>query len=160
MNKTFLVPGSFDPITKGHVAMIAYAATLCDTVVVGILQNQDKNNVFSPEERKNMAEAACAAAGLNNVRVVVSDGMTADLYRNVGACAMVRGLRNAADLAYEQTVLEYHRLHNPDLQTVFWVCPPALRDCSSTVVRNALTEGKMPYDVVPEAVLPFIKTKM
>lgn len=156
-SKTVLVPGSFDPVTLGHLAMIRFAAGAYDKVVVGVLQNADKTCLFSPRERVAMIEASVRDAGLSNVSVVSYEGMTADLYRAVGAIAMIRGVRDEKDEAYEQTILDYHARHDPDLTTVFWHCPPELAHCSSTAVRQALAAGREVSDLVSPAVADYLK---
>lgn len=135
-----LIPGSFDPMTRGHAEMIRKAAGIFDEVVVGVMGQSTKKSIFSLEKRVEIAKISCA--GIHNVRVVSWDGMTADLYRSLGADCMLRGIRNGEDLTFEKEILSYHEKNNKDLVTLFWVSGAELADISSTAVRQRIREGK------------------
>ena len=98
--KTALYPGSFDPVTVGHMDMISRAAKLCDTLIVAVMHNPDKRGAMRVESR---VKALCeATAHIPNVRVISSRAMLVDLVDELGADLIVKGIRNEADYAYEQ----------------------------------------------------------
>ena len=111
-----IVPGSFDPITIGHVDIVRRASQMYDEVVVAVMINREKRYLFTMEQRKRLAEAA--VLDIPNVSVISSEGMLWKLAKDLGACALVKGYRNETDLAYEQTMAEYNREHNPDAETI------------------------------------------
>lgn len=147
-------PGSFDPLTRGHLDIIARAAALYDEVVVAVLHNEAKSGLFTPGERVAMIERAVAdlpaspssARGVADVRVVESSGrLLVDLCREVGADVIVKGLRGEADYAYELPMA----LMNRDLtgiETVFLPCDPRFVHVSSSLVKEVARYGG---DVAP-----------
>ena len=160
MSVRALIPGSFDPITVGHMDVIQRAAAMFDTVYVAVMTNDmsryepgavDKVYLFSRKERLDYATAACAH--LPNVEVLEADGLLIDLVDRLGVSAIVKGVRNAVDFEYEQKHALWNRAHNPHAETVYLPADPALGDVSSTVVRACLQEGRAPEGLVPTAVL-------
>ncbi len=145
-----LVPGSFDPMTVGHLDIVRRASGLFDRVTVAVLCNREKKYTFTPEERVKIA--SLTVAGVPGVSVVYSDGYLVDLCRALGACAVVKGLRTPADFEYEMLEVEYNRTHLPGLETVFLPAAPGLENCSSTEVRRLIESGgDISGLVVPEA---------
>lgn len=136
--KIAIVPGSFDPMTLGHKSLIERAGRLFDEVVVAIMVNPDKKGMFDFEERKAIAELTLA--GVENVRVITSDGYLADLAAGIGAVAIVKGVRNTTDFEYEQEMAAFNHARCPSCETVYL---PAygLADISSTAARKALADG-------------------
>ncbi len=128
-----IVPGSFDPITNGHVALVAQAAQRYDTVYLAVMINRAKQYLFTMEQRKQIAHAA--VRHFSNVEVIASDGMLWELARSLGACAIVKGYRNEKDLAYEQEMEAYNRARYPEAETILLPSDTNLREVSSTVVR-------------------------
>lgn len=160
---TALIPGSFDPITVGHMDVIRRTAARFDKVYVAVMTNdmtkyvadaKVKRYMFTMDERRDMAAAACR--GLENVTVVTSSGMLVDLVDELGADWIIKGLRNAADYAYEQEHALWNRAHNPRAETLYLPCDPAYDRISSTLVRETLTAGGSPDGLVPEAVLAWM----
>jgi len=144
-----LFPGSFDPFTEGHLDVVRRSAAIFDEVTVAVMVSELKQALFDFEERLEFIRVACA--GIPNVSVVSSRGYTVDLARELGACAMVRGVRNASDLGYEFQVADFNRDRAPEVLTMLIPCPPTLKDVSSTEVRRRLEcglslEGTMPAD--------------
>ena len=143
-----LVTGSFDPITRGHFAMIEMVARIFDEVTVCIFVNPDKMYCFSKEERLAFIRAGIHELGLANVTADVSDGYVADYCKAHGIGFVVRGVRNADDMAYEAEMARYNHERNPLLETLMWQCPPESVGISSTAVRKSLEKGKIPDDML------------
>lgn len=152
--KIAIVPGSFDPMTVGHVDIVERAANMFDQVVVAVMINRDKTYRFSMDQRQEMAALSCAH--VPNVKVISDEGMLADLAARLGACAIVKGIRDEKDLVYEQKMAQYNKERNPAAETVFLTCDPRYSSVSSTAVREALAEGR-PIDAL---VSPAILTKL
>ncbi len=135
MMKTAVIPGSFDPPTVGHLDIIERSAGLFDRVVVGVLVNKDKRPVFSEEERVELMELS--VSHLPNVSVRSFSGLLRELVREVGACAVVKGVRGVADYEYELTMAEYNRrLWGDSVQTILLPCRPELAHLSSSGVKQ------------------------
>ena len=165
MSKTTLalLPGSYDPITFGHMDVIRRAAACFDGVVVAVVTNDMKNYVatakskeymFSMEQRTAMAAAACA--DLPNVRVISSTARLIDLVDELGADIIVKGVRNAQDYEYEQHHALYNRAHNERAETLYLPADPQFDGISSTLVRERLAKGEAVDDLVPPAVAELI----
>ena len=145
-----ILPGSYDPITKGHVALIARAAKLFDRVVVAVMQNREKQYLFSSEQRVRLAEISVSE--IPNCTVLADDGMLIDLYKRLGACCVVKGIRNDTDYRYESVQAEWNRAHLSSFETVYLPADDAFVAVSSTEVRNRLNEGRDIRDLLmPEA---------
>lgn len=132
--KRAVTPGTFDPITNGHIDVITRAAQLVDEVVVAVAQSRKKGPLFSLEERTRLAREALAH--LPNVRVEPFDGLLVDFAHEIEATIVVKGLRAVTDFEYEfqQTALNYQL--NPKLETVFIMSPPEYMYLSSSIVRE------------------------
>jgi len=153
--RTALFPGSFDPVTKGHENVVLRAASLFDQIVVAVGRHSSKTGMFSVEDRIAMLEATFAH--LPNVKVTSYQGLTADYCKEVGAQVQLRGVRNAVDLSYEQTLAQMTRTLHPELDTVVLLTNPEFAPIHSTVVRDVLVHGGDASPFVPEAVLPWMK---
>lgn len=135
MGKTAcLYPGSFDPVTKGHIDLIARACALYDTVYVGVLHNPDKAGLFTPEERKNLLEEVLR--DLPGVKVVLWDGLAVDLMKKLRVRVAIRGVRNGADLESETAMARLNRTLYPDMETVLLPADEAFSHISSSAVRQ------------------------
>ena len=155
-----LIPGSFDPITVGHLDVITRAAAMFDRVYVAVMTNDmsryapgavDKTYLFDREQRLQFAQVACAH--LDNVEVLAADGMLIDLVDRLGVAAIVKGVRNAADFEYEQKHALWNRAHNPCAETLYLPADPAMSHVSSTCVREKLQVGESLAGLVPDGVL-------
>ena len=135
-----VVPGSFDPITQGHVNVIERAARIFDRVIVAVMNNESKTYMLSPEERTTLATLSCAH--VENASVLCDGGMLVDLVDKVGACAIVKGIRNEKDLAYEQEMARYNREKNPRAETLYLPCESRFSQVSSTLVRQKIAAGE------------------
>ncbi len=146
-----IVPGSFDPITVGHLDLVRRAAEDYDTVYLAVMINSQKQYMFTMEQRKQIAEAA--VSGLDNVCVITSDGMLWSLAKELGACAIVKGYRNEKDLAYEESMAKFNREHNPEAETVLLKSNEELAEVSSTVVRAKILAGEDLHTLLPQAAI-------
>jgi len=147
--RAVVCPGSFDPPTVGHIDIIGRAAALFDTVYVAVLVNGAKQPAFTMEERCGMLSEALAAEGIGNVLVEGFDGLTVEYARSRGAAAIVRGVRGAGDLEYEQSLEAANRFLDPGIETVYLVAKPEFSFISSSVVKQIASYGKDIGGLVP-----------
>lgn len=156
--KIAIVPGSFDPMTLGHLDVVRYAAAHYDKVYVAVMVNREKKYEFSKEVRAEIARRT--VAGIPNVEVIVDDGMLIDLYDRLSASAVCKGYRNQTDYDYEQTMAKWNAAHNPRFYTELIRADGKYQNVSSTEVRNALAKGA-PIDsmVHPDAVSLILSEK-
>jgi len=133
-----LCPGSFDPVTNGHIDVISRAAAQFDEVVVTVMINKSKQGMFSVDERIEMLRGA--TADLPNVRIESWYGLLVDFAREQGITAMVKGLRDATDLGYEMQMAQMNK-HLSGVDTYFLATDPALSFLSSSLVKEVATFG-------------------
>lgn len=152
--KICLYPGSFDPVTRGHMDVIARAAGIFDQVVVGVLHNPDKKGCFPVEKRVEMLEKACA--GIKNVRVIAYGGLLAQLTKEENIHVVVRGVRGVNDLESESAMARINHQLNPALETVFLPASPEIGEISASMVRQLAAFGADLTAFVPSEVLPDI----
>ncbi len=155
--KTAIVPGSFDPMTVGHINIIERAARLFDKVYVAVMINESKSYMYSAVERTEIARLSCAH--IDNVEVIYDGGMLAELAERLGACAIVKGLRNENDYRYEFEMAQFNARRNPEAQTVFLPCDEDERLVSSTAVREKLASGEDISQFVSPEALGYILNK-
>ena len=148
MNKA-VFPGSFDPITLGHVDIIERALPLFDSVILAIGVNTDKKYMFSLEERVRFLEETFS--GENKIKVMTYQGLTVDFCRKEGANFILRGLRNSIDLEFEKTIGQTNYKMS-GIDTVFLIASSGKGHISSTVVRDVRKNGGDFSFMVPEAV--------
>lgn len=155
-NKTIaIVPGSFDPITNGHVFIINEAAKRYDKVYVAVMINSEKQYIFSLEERKIITEAAVKS--IPNVEVLASDGWLYELANSLNADAIVKGYRNGTDLEYENKMAEFNGIHAPNTKTVLIESASELSTVSSTLVRERLQNNSDISNLLPDDAICEIK---
>lgn len=152
-----LFPGSFDPVTVGHLDIVQRGAELFDEVVVAVGMNSAKKYFFSHEERMEMLRVTFAE--MDNVRVAEYDILTVDFAKENGAKFLLRGVRDGNDLAYERPLSTINKYLSPEIETVFLVASGNLSDVSSTLVREVIRYGRNPEGLVPEAALPVVARK-
>ena len=152
--RSCLYPGSFDPVTRGHMDIIARAANIFDQVVVGVLHNPDKRGCFPVEKRVEMLRKACAK--LENVRIIAYGGLLAQLTREENIRVVVRGVRGVADLESETMMARINHQLNPDLETIFLPASPENGEISASMVRQLAAFGADLSAYVPSEVLPDI----
>lgn len=149
-----IVPGSFDPMTLGHLDIITAAARRYDSVVVAVMINPAKKYRFSLEERVKIAEVTVKS--LPNVRVISDRGLLIDLFDRLHADVVCRGWRDDTDYAYEMHMADWNRSHNPRFCTELIRCGNGHLDISSTRVRSLLEEGREPVGLVHPDALPLL----
>jgi pantetheine-phosphate adenylyltransferase len=143
MNRIAVYPGSFDPITNGHLDIVARAAAVFDRVVVGVLANPRKAPLLGVDERIRIINEALDEAGhaAERIEVVAFDGLTVDLCRARGATAIVRGLRAISDFETEMQLAHNNRVLAPDVDTVFFMTSVANGYVSSSLVKEIASFG-------------------
>lgn len=146
-----LYPGTFDPVTQGHVDLVERASTLFDSVIVAVAASRRKEPLFSQEARIALCQQVCAH--LPTVRVQAFDGLLVDMARATGAQAVIRGVRSTSDFEYEFQLATMNRAMLPSLETVFLTPEPGLAHISSTLVREIAALGGDVSQFVPSAVL-------
>ena len=151
---TAVCPGSFDPITLGHVDVVRRARSMFDRVVVGVATNSAKSALLTVDQRVDLARRALA--GLDGVSVVPIDGLLADFLRTAGAAAVVKGLRSGADFDAELPMALMNR-HLAGVETVFVVGDPALAHIASSLVKDVARHGGRIDDLVPEGVAEAVR---
>lgn len=153
-----IYPGSFDPVTNGHLDLIERASKLFDRLVVAILLNPDKDPLFSVPERVEMLKEV--VKHLPNVEVDTFGGLLVDYARRKGARVLLRGIRAVSDYEYELQMALMNRQLQPDLETVFMLPGEAYSYLSSRLVREVARLGGSIKDLVPAAVEQRIRTKV
>ncbi len=146
-------PGSFDPITNGHLDIVARAAAVFDRVIVGVLANPRKTALLPVETRIEVITAALAEAHLGTDRVAIEafDGLTVDFCRESGATAIVRGLRAISDFETEMQLAHNNRVLAPGIDTVFFMTSVANGYVSSSLVKEIAAFGGDVSSMVPTA---------
>lgn len=156
--KKAVCPGSFDPITNGHVDIIKRAAELFDEVTVLVVTNPDKKCVFSPEERCTLIEKA--TENIPGIKVDFFSGLLADYVKNNGICAIVKGIRSSSDFEYEFQMALANRSLAPNAETVFITADPQNMYVSSSLIRQIATFGGDVSDFVPKAIVEEIEKRL
>jgi len=147
-------PGTYDPVTNGHLDIIGRAARVFDRVVVGVVNQpvRKQTTLFTAEERKGFIEDAVAQNGVDNVDVVVFSNLLVELAREQGAGAIVKGLRAISDFEYEFEMNQLNRKLAPDIESVYIIASPDYSFLSSTGVKEMATFGGDVSDLVPAGV--------
>ena len=145
-----IYPGTFDPLTNGHVDIILRGARLFDRIVVGILHNSDKTPLFTVQERVDMAQSVFASEP--TVEVATFGGLLVDFARSKGAHVIVRGLRAVSDFEYEFQMALMNRRLVPELETVFMMPAESYTYISSRLIREVFALGGPITGLVPEVV--------
>jgi len=152
MARIALFPGSFDPITLGHVDIITRALPLFDEIRIAVGTNSAKNYLFSLEQR--IAWITETFADEDKVKVVTYDGLTVDFALQEGVNFLLRGLRNPADFEFEKAIAQANREMTPELETVFLLTSARFAYISSSIVREVSNYGGDFTKFVPDAVKP------
>jgi pantetheine-phosphate adenylyltransferase len=155
-------PGSYDPITNGHLDIIGRAARVFDRVVIGVVDVQVRKQapLFTAEERKGMIERALAENGVGNVDVKVFSNLLVEFAREHNATAIVKGLRAISDFEYEFEMNQLNRKLAPDIESVYIIASPAYSFIRSTGVKEMATFGGDVTDLVPPLVAEALALKL
>ena len=152
-----MCPGSYDPVTNGHVDVVRRAAALFDEVVVVVLHNPAKEGTFSIDER--MSLLAASLAGVDNIRIeAVADRLLVDVCTELDAHAIVKGLRGGTDFAYELPMALMNK-HLTGVETIFMPGDPRFEHVSSSLVKEVVRYGGDVTGLIPDAVLTALKSK-
>lgn len=154
MARICLFPGTFDPLTLGHVDIINRSLDLFDKVVIGIGKNANKAPYFSEEQRLGWIKEIYADEP--KVEAIVYEGLTADCCRAIGARYILRGIRYVSDFEYEKAIADMNRSLDKSIETIFLTCLPEYTSVASTLVRDVLRHGGDVSQFVPDPVLASI----
>ncbi len=158
MVRVGLYPGTFDPITCGHLDIIRRAGVLVDRLIVGVARSEDKKPLFHVDERVAMLREAALAYDLD-VEAVPFDGLLMQFAERVGACVLIRGLRAVSDFEYEFQMVGMNRAISEDIQTVFLMAGAEHQAISSRLVKEIARFGGDISRFVPPAVLTRLEHK-
>ena len=162
MPRIAFYPGSFDPITNGHLDVVRHAVPLCDRLVVAIGVHPGKKPLFSTEERLKMLHDVCgpvAAQAGCTLEATTFDDLSVTAARKAGATIMIRGLRDGTDFDYEMQLAGMNGAMAPDVQTVFLPASPVVRPITGTLVRQIAAMGGDISAFVPPLVASLLKAK-
>ncbi len=152
-----LFPGSFDPVTLGHVDLVARALTLVGRVTVAVATNPDKPGLFTAAERVDLLRKSLAH--LDRVGVELAPGLVVDAARDLGCDVILRGVRSGSDFDYEAAMARTNRALRPGLETLLMVPAPELAHVSSSLVRQIALCGGDPSAFVPAPVAEALKKR-
>ncbi|ADN74351.1 pantetheine-phosphate adenylyltransferase [Ferrimonas balearica DSM 9799] len=155
MSQTAIYPGTFDPITNGHLDLIQRASRMFDRVIVGIAASPSKRPLFTLEQRVELVNAVVAELG--NVEVVGFSGLLADFAREQNARVLIRGLRAVSDFEYEFQLANMNRRLNPELESVFLTPSEENSFISSSLVKEVALHGGNVTEFLPEVVQNALK---
>ncbi len=153
--KTGVYPGSFDPVTLGHVDIIERGLKIVDKLVVGILNNSAKTPMFSLDERIRLMKTACEPYG-ERVEIVAFSGLLVDFLKEQDSTKVIRGLRAVTDFEYELQMAQANRSLYPEMETIFLTTRAEYAYISSTVVKDVLRNGGDVSHFVPSSTLEML----
>ena len=156
--RTVICPGSFDPVTLGHIDIIKRAAGAFDKVIVAVFVNKDKTPCFTIDERIHFLNAVLKE--LDNVEVVACEGLLADYAKERNAIAVVKGLRAMSDFEYEFQMALTNKMLNPELETIFLTSRAENMYLSSSIVKNVASFGGDIRSFVPECIHDEIRDRL
>lgn len=155
--KIAVYPGSFDPVTKGHLDILERASRMFDKVIIAVLKNSSKTAYISTQDRVNLIEQSIKETeGLENVEVASFDGLTIDYARKRGAKFLIRGLRAVSDFEYEMQLSQTNQAVAPEIGTVFLITKPKYNFISSGVVKELASFNQDVSKFVPKCVCDYL----
>ena len=157
-----IFPGSFDPLTSGHLDIIRRSAPLFEEMIIAVLNNADKHPMFSVEERCSMIREVLPGVDTDDCKLIVNSfsGLTADFARESGASAIVRGIRAVSDYEYELRMALMNRRLEPQIETVFLMAGEEYSYVSSTLMKQVFELGGRVEGLVPELVEAKMRAKL
>ncbi len=151
-------PGSFDPITNGHLDVITRAVRICDRLIVAVGSNENKRPAFSVEERVDLIR--CSIGNREDITVTGFSGLLADFVRKVGAKAVIKGLRAMSDFEYEFQMALLNKTLEPDMETLFMMTSVHYSYLSSSAVKEIARNGGSIDGLVPDCIKDRIVSKL
>ena len=151
-------PGTFDPLTNGHLDIVERASAIFDEVVVGVYRGSEKDPLFSPQERLQMVSETVER--IPNVSALTYDGLTVEFARSIGARVVVRGLRALSDFEYEFSLSSMNQVIESDVETVCLLTSPQFAFISSSLVREIASLGQPVSHWVPRSVAERLRAKL
>jgi len=155
--RSAIYPGTFDPITLGHVDVVQRGLKLFDEIIIAVADSPKKSPMFDVDTRLNMVNATFA--GENRIKAVSFDGLLVSLAQEHHALAILRGLRAASDFEYEFQLAAMNRKLNADIESVFVMAREEYTFVSSSFIREISSMGGDVHSLVPEAVRPYLPEK-
>jgi len=150
MQRICLFPGSFDPITKGHVDIIERSISLFDKMVIGIGVNSGKQPMFTAEQRTDWIREIFRND--DRIEVAAYEGLTVEFCKKIGAGFILRGVRYVSDFEYERAIADMNRMLSPGLETIFLTSSPEYSTVSSTLVRDVIRNNGNVDRFIPDEV--------
>ena len=151
MKRICLFPGTFDPVTLGHIDIINRALPLFDKIYIGIGINAAKTPMFSPEQRQEWFKEIYN--GDSRVESVINEGLTINYCKSIGAGFILRGIRYVSDFEYEKTIADANRTLDKNIETIFLTGEPKYTSVASTIVRDILRNGGDASPFLPDVVI-------
>lgn len=153
--KIAIYPGSFDPVTKGHIDILERASKMFDKVIIAVLKNNNKKSLIPVEDRVNLIKEAVKE--IKNTEVDSFDGLTVEYARKKGAKFLIRGLRAVSDFEYEMQLSQANMSIAPDIGTVFLITKPKYNFISSGIVKEVASYGEDISKFAPNCVVEYLK---
>lgn len=157
MTRLAICPGSFDPITNGHLDIIERGAKIFDKVIVTVFNNESKSPLFTVEERKELIEAS--TSHLSNVYADANNGLLIDYAKKINAQVVLRGLRAVSDFEYELQITSANRKLAPEVETLFMMTNNQYSFLSSSIIKEIAKYGSNVSDLVPAPVADALRDK-
>ncbi|PWT95017.1 MAG: pantetheine-phosphate adenylyltransferase [Bacteroidetes bacterium] len=157
MQRKALFPGTFDPITIGHLDIINRSLPLFDKLIIGIGSNALKVSMFTEEQRLDWINEIFKDEP--KVQCLIYEGLTVECCKEVGANFILRGIRYVNDFEYEKAIADMNRSLDPNIETVFLTCLPQYTSVASTLVRDVIRNGGNAAPFLPKPVVKFLKSK-
>lgn len=155
--KIAVYPGSFDPVTKGHLDILERASSMFDKVIIAVLKNNSKKSYLPTLDRVELIRESVNEMGLQNVEVGSFEGLTIDYARQVGAKFLIRGLRAVSDFEYEMQLSQTNQAIAPEIGTVFLITKPKYNFISSGIVKELSFLGQDVSKFVPKSVVEYLQ---
>jgi len=157
MQRICLFPGTFDPVTLGHIDIICRAKPLFDKIIIGVGKNSTKSPMFTAEQRLKWFEEIFKDE--DGIEAAIYEGLTIDFCKHVGANFILRGIRFVSDFEYEKTIADANRTLDPSIETIFLTGEPKYTSIASTIVRDIIRNGGDASPFLPEVVIDSLKKK-